>query len=175
MKKDNITITRAEYEQLNKAANAAVEHACELFQAARLVDELKARIAELEAANKRIAESRDRWKTWWGMQRDTHKKHIAELETERDALKDKIDDLEFEVINLTTDVRSVESDAAFHQERWEEAEDHLERAEAARDEWFSKYQVLKERTDNYDFLLHKTREQETAIYRLVKEINKLGG
>lgn len=49
MKKDTITITRAEYEQLNKAANAAVEHACELFQAARLVDELEARIAALEA------------------------------------------------------------------------------------------------------------------------------
>ena len=47
--------------------------------------------------------------------------------------------------------------------------------EAERDEWFSKYQVLKERTDNYDFLLCKTREQETAIYRLVKEINELGG
>lgn len=49
MKQDTITITRAEYEQLNKAANAAVEHACELFKAARLVDELKARVAELEA------------------------------------------------------------------------------------------------------------------------------
>ena len=49
MKKDTITITRAEYEQLNKAANAAVEHACELLQAARLVDELEARIAALEA------------------------------------------------------------------------------------------------------------------------------
>ena len=49
MKKDTITITRAEYAQLNKAANAAVEHACELLQAARLVDDLKARIAELEA------------------------------------------------------------------------------------------------------------------------------
>lgn len=47
MKKDTITITRAEYAQLNKAANAAVEHACELLQAARLVDELKARVAEL--------------------------------------------------------------------------------------------------------------------------------
>ena len=49
MKKDTITITRAEYEHLNKAANAAVEHACELFKAARLVDELQARVAELEA------------------------------------------------------------------------------------------------------------------------------
>lgn len=47
--------------------------------------------------------------------------------------------------------------------------------EAERDEWFTKYQVLKERTDNYDFLLYKTREQEKEIYRLVKEINKLGG
>lgn len=47
--------------------------------------------------------------------------------------------------------------------------------EAERDEWVSKYQVLKERTDNYDFLLHKTREQEKEIYSLVKEINKLGG
>lgn len=45
--KDTITITRAEYEQLNKAANAAVEHACELFKASRLVDELLARIDEL--------------------------------------------------------------------------------------------------------------------------------
>lgn len=94
MKKDTITITRAEYEHLNKAAHAAVEHALELVQAARLVDELQARIAELEAE---------------------------------------------------------------------------------RDEWFSKYQVLKERTDNYDFLLCKTREQEKAINRLVKEINELGG
>lgn len=47
--------------------------------------------------------------------------------------------------------------------------------EAERNEWFSKYQVLKERTDNYDFLLHKTREQEKEIYHLVKEINELGG
>jgi hypothetical protein len=94
MKKDTLTITRAEYAHLNKAANAAVDHALKLVQAARLVDELKA--------------------------------HIAELEAERD-------------------------------------------------EWFSKYQVLKERTDNYDFLLCKTREQEKAINRLVKEINELGG
>ena len=49
MKKDTITITRAEYAQLNKAANAAVEHACELFQVARLVDDLKAENKELEA------------------------------------------------------------------------------------------------------------------------------
>lgn len=90
MKKDTITITRAEYAHLNKAANAAVEHACELFQAARLVDELQARIKGLEAE---------------------------------------------------------------------------------RDEWFSKYQVLKERTDNYDFLLHKTREQEKEIYSLVTGLN----
>ena len=48
MKKDTITITRAEYAQLNKAANAAVEHACELFKAARLMDELKARVTVAE-------------------------------------------------------------------------------------------------------------------------------
>lgn len=94
MKKDTIAITRAEYAHLNKAANAAVEHACDLFKAARLVDDLQARINELEAE---------------------------------------------------------------------------------RNEWFTKYQVLKERTDNYDFLLCKTREQEKAINRLVKEINELGG
>ena len=49
MKKDTITITRAEYAQLNKAANAAVEHACELLQASRLVDELKTENAALKA------------------------------------------------------------------------------------------------------------------------------
>lgn len=47
MKKD--TITRAEYAHLNKAVNTAVDHALELVQAARLVDDLKARVAELEA------------------------------------------------------------------------------------------------------------------------------
>jgi len=54
MKKYTITISRAEYEHLNKAANAAVEHACELFRASRLVDELKARVAKLEAARDAI-------------------------------------------------------------------------------------------------------------------------
>ena len=96
------------------------------------------------------------------------KARIAELEAERDALKEKVDDLEFEVITLTTDVRSVESDAYFFKERWEEAEE-------ARNEWFSMYQNLKTRTDNYDFLVYKTREQTEEIYRLVREINKLGG
>lgn len=47
--------------------------------------------------------------------------------------------------------------------------------EAERDAWFSKYQNLKERTDNYNFLLYKTREQEKEIYRLVEKINELGG
>lgn len=46
-------------------------------------DALQARVAELEAANKRLADSRDRWKAWWGMQRDTHKKHIDELTVSR--------------------------------------------------------------------------------------------
>ena len=47
--------------------------------------------------------------------------------------------------------------------------------EAERDAWFSTYQNLKERTDNYNFLLYKTREQEKEIYRLVEKINELGG
>ena len=58
MKKDTITITRAEYAQLNKAANAAVEHACELLQAARLVDELK---EENEALKNRVAVAEMGW------------------------------------------------------------------------------------------------------------------
>lgn len=66
MKKDTITITRAEYAQLNKAANAAVEHACELFQAARLVDELK---AENEALKNRVAVAEMDVKNWKAMGR----------------------------------------------------------------------------------------------------------
>ena len=60
MKKDTTTITRAEYAYLNKAANVAVEHACELFKAARLVDELQARIAELEAERDALKEEVER-------------------------------------------------------------------------------------------------------------------
>lgn len=60
MKKDTITITRAEYAHLNNAANAAVEHACELFKASRLVDELQARIAELEAERDALKEEVER-------------------------------------------------------------------------------------------------------------------
>lgn len=97
MKKDTITITRAEYAQLNKAANAAVEHACELLQAARLVDNLKARIAELEEDNdaleRRIANvqaDRDEWRHCHAMLQDENaalKARIAELEAERDELE----------------------------------------------------------------------------------------
>ena len=64
MKKDTITITHAEYAQLNKAANAAVEHACELFKAARLVDELKERVAELEAERDKLEVEEEDMKTW---------------------------------------------------------------------------------------------------------------
>lgn len=64
MKKDTVTITRAEYAQLNKAANAAVEHACNLFKAARLVDELQARIAELEAERDKLEVEEEDMKTW---------------------------------------------------------------------------------------------------------------
>mgnify|MGYP000210742232 CR=1 FL=1 len=136
MKKDTITITRAEYEHLNKAANKAVEHALELVQAAWLVDELKARIAELEAKNDNIKD-------------DYYKLYDYALELE---------DRETHLENLLKHAR----------------EDVAE-LEAGRNEWFTMYQDLKERTDNYDFLLLKTREQEKEIYHLVKEINKLGG
>lgn len=60
MKKDTITITRAEYAYLNKAANAAVEHACELFKASRLVDDLQARVIELEAERDALKEEVER-------------------------------------------------------------------------------------------------------------------
>lgn len=76
MKKDTVTITRAEYAQLNKAANAAVEHACELLQAARLVDELQARITGLE------------------VERATLKAHVAELVEDCDALERRLGDVQ---------------------------------------------------------------------------------
>ena len=86
MKKDTITITRAEYAQLNKAANAAVEHACELLQAARLVDELKARVAELvedcDALERRLGDvqaDRDEWRHGHAM-----------LQEENAALKERV-------------------------------------------------------------------------------------
>ena len=124
MKKDTITITitRAEYAHLNKAANAAVEHALELVQAARLVDDLQARITALEA------------------ERDELVVEASRFAADNNELRDDTDRLAVE-----------------------------------RDAWFSKYQVLKERTDNYEFLLYKVKEQEKEIYRLVKEINELGG
>lgn len=93
MKKDTITITRAEYAQLNKAANAAVEHACELLQAARLMDELKARVAELvedcDALERRLGDvqaDRDEWRHCHAMLQDENaalKERVAELEAER--------------------------------------------------------------------------------------------
>ena len=159
MKKDTITITRAEYAHLNKAANAAVEHALELVQAARLVDDLKANIAELEA--------------------------------ERDTLKDRVIDLEECVWDINGYAWVVDTENAALEERLAKAKRKLEesvplsamnelegmlaKAEAEQDEWFTNYQNLKERTNNYDFLLSKTKEQEEEIYQLVKEINALGG
>jgi hypothetical protein len=44
MKPPTITITRAEYDQLNKAANAAIEHAINLFKASRMVEELEVKL-----------------------------------------------------------------------------------------------------------------------------------
>lgn len=86
MKTPTITITRAEYDQLNKAANAAVEHACELFRASRLVDELKARVAELENLYQKRGEAYE----------EERKEHEAALEVEekrRWALEDVINEL----------------------------------------------------------------------------------
>ncbi len=110
MKKDTITITRAEYAQLNKAANAAVEHACELLQAAWLVDDLKARIAELEEDNdaleRRIANvqaDRDEWRHCHAMLQDENaalKNRVAGLEKfslylskKRDEKKEEFEEL----------------------------------------------------------------------------------
>lgn len=84
--KDTITISRAEYEHLNKAANAAVEHACELFRASRLVDELKARVAELENLYQKRGEAYE----------EERKEHEAALEVEekrRWTLEDVINEL----------------------------------------------------------------------------------
>lgn len=116
MKKDTITITRAEYAQLNKAANAAVEHACELLQAARLVDDLKARIAELEEDNdalkRRIANvqaDRDEWRHCHAMLLDENaalKARVAELEAKRDALKARVTVAEMDWKNWRTTGRS---------------------------------------------------------------------
>ena len=92
----------------------------------------------------------------------------ASLEAERDTLKARIADLEKERDELVVEASRFAADN-------NELRDDADRLAVERDEWFSKYQVLKERTDNYDFLLWKTREQEKEIYRLVKEINELGG
>ena len=85
MKKDTVTITRAEYAQLNKAANAAVEHACELLQAARLVDELKARVAELEKLALYLDKQSDAKTALIGQIIDD----LAKAEDENEALKAK--------------------------------------------------------------------------------------
>lgn len=50
MKNDTITITRAEYAHLNKAANAAVEHALDLLKAQCMIEALEYQVADLKAA-----------------------------------------------------------------------------------------------------------------------------
>ncbi len=65
MKNDTITITRAEYAHLNKAANAAVEHALDLLKAQRMIEALEYQVADLKAAVQ-VAESdayffKERW------------------------------------------------------------------------------------------------------------------
>lgn len=78
MKKDTITITRAEYAQLNKAANAAVEHACELLQAARLVDELKAENETLKAENALLVQKATTWQTWYKNLNESYRRFFTE-------------------------------------------------------------------------------------------------
>ena len=78
MKKDTVTITRAEYAQLNKAANAAVEHACELLQAARLVDDLKAENEALKAENALLVQKAATWQTWYKNLNEYYRRFFAE-------------------------------------------------------------------------------------------------
>ena len=87
MKKDTVTITCAEYAHLNKAANAAVEHALELVQAARLVDELQARINELN-------KERDDMTAYANVKEDeivVLTIQNQKLKAERDALKEEVE------------------------------------------------------------------------------------
>ena len=93
---------------------------------------------------------------------------IDALEAENAALKKRIEWLEKDKERLA---------GAFRKAYWEGETLRTEKREleAERNEWFTKYQVRKERTDNYDFLLWKTREQEKEIYSLIKKINELGG
>ena len=182
MKTPTITIPRAEYDQLNKAANAAVEHACELFWASRLVDELKARVAELENLYQKRGEAYEEErkeheaaleveeKRRWALEDVINElfERIEELEAERDALEARIVELEAGRDELVVEASRFAADN-------NELRDDADRLAVERDGWFSAYQNLKERTNNYDFLLSKTKEQEKEIYRLVKEINKLGG
>ena len=92
----------------------------------------------------------------------------AALEAENEALKARINELEAERDELVVEASRFAADN-------NELRDDTDRLAVERDAWFSKYQVLKERTDNYEFLLYKVKEQEKEIYRLVKEINELGG
>lgn len=126
MKKDTITITRAEYAQLNKAANAAVEHACKLLQAARLVDDLKARIAELEEDNdtleRRIANvqaDRDEW-------RHCH----AMLQDENAALKARVTVAEMGCEELENYGKELEADVTTLQVKLAAREEYIQSQEA---------------------------------------------
>ena len=98
----------------------------------------------------------------------TLKARVIELEAERDALKARVKASEAERDELVVEASRFAADN-------NELRDDTDRLAVERDAWFSKYQVLKERTDNYEFLLYKVKEQEKEIYRLVKEINELGG
>ena len=140
MKKDTITITRAEYEQLNKAA--------------RLVDALKARIAELVedcvALERRIGDvqaDRDEWRHCNAMLQDENaalKARVAELEAKNDTIKDtyfklydyalELEDREEHLENLLKhareDVAELEADVNTLQVKIAAREEYIEAQEA---------------------------------------------
>lgn len=154
MKKDTVTITRAEYAHLNKAANAAVEHACELFKAARLVDDLKARIAELEEDNnaleRRIANvqaDRDEWRHCHAMSQDENaalkarvefwmnlvakmEGEFEELEAENAELKDRVAGAELGCEELENYGKELEADVNTLQVKLAAREEYIESQEA---------------------------------------------
>lgn len=128
MKKDTITITRAEYAQLNKAANAAVEHACELLQAARLVDELKARVAELvedcDALERRLGDvqaDRDEWRHCHAMLQEEN----AELKARVAVAEMGCEELESYGKELEADVNTLQIKLAAREEYIESQEANI--------------------------------------------------
>lgn len=130
--------------------------------------DLANRYAALEAENAAYEDERNA--DHGDAERRIHNlEHALEIAEEDNAtLKARVIELEAERDELVVEASRFAADN-------NELRDDTDRLAVERDAWFSKYQVLKERTDNYEFLLYKVKEQEKEIYRLVKEINELGG